>query len=126
MPTLEAVSAVSRLTVFPLHGLMVAYTTQSSDQRGLGDVAIVGVVEPADASGEHLWRLAASMFTREPGNQAAARWLLTQCSRARMCRAPDQRDLPGAKWSCEIDRTVRLDSLFANHDIVRTGRLVIE
>jgi hypothetical protein len=125
-PTLEAVRAQSRLTVFPLHGLTVAYTTQSSDPRGLGDIAVVGVVEPDDATGEHLWRLAASMFTNQPTAQAAARWLLTQCARARMCRAPDQRDLPGAKWTAELDRTVHLDTLFANHDIVRTGRLVIE
>jgi hypothetical protein len=124
--TLEAVTAVSRLTVFPLHGLIVAYTTHSSDPRGLGDVAIVGVLEPDTATGEHLWRMAGSMFTNPPTAQAAARWLLTQCTRARMCRAPDQRDLPGAKWSAELDRTVHLDSLFANHDVVRTGRIALE
>jgi hypothetical protein len=126
VPTLEAVTATSRLTVFPLHGLMVAYTTQSSDGRGLGDVAIVGVLEPDSASGEHLWRMAASMFANPPTGQAQARWILTQCTRARMCRAPSYRDLPEAKWTAELDRTFHLDALFANHDIVRTGRIVIE
>ncbi|MEU0370657.1 hypothetical protein ABZ070_10390 [Streptomyces sp. NPDC006283] len=126
MPTLEVVSAVSRLTVFPLHGLQVAYTTQSSDRRGLGDVGIVAVLEPASASGEHLWRMAESMYSNPPTGQTAARWILTQCTRARMCRAPAHRDLPEAKWTAELDRTFHLDGLFANHDIIRTGRLVIE
>ncbi|WP_328404446.1 hypothetical protein OHS70_35500 [Streptomyces sp. NBC_00390] len=125
MPTLEAVTACSRITLFPLGGLMVGYTTQSSDARGLGDIAIVGVVEPDTATGEHLWRMAATMFTNPPSTQAAARWILTQCTRARICHAPSYRDLPGAKWVGEFERTVRLDSLFANHDSVRTGRITL-
>ena len=126
MPTLEVVSAVSRLTVFPLHGLMVAYTTQSSDRRGLGDVGIVAVLEPESAPGEHLWRMAASMYTNPPTAQTQARWILTQCTRARMCRAASHRDLPETKWTAELDRTFHLDNLFANHDILRMGRIVIE
>lgn len=126
MATLEGVTACSRITLFPLHGLQVAYTTQSSDQRNLGDIAIVGVVEPEATSGDHLWRLAAGMFTNEPTTQVAARWLLTQCTRARMCRAPDHHDRHGAKWTADLTRTVQLDACFANHDVVRTGRIVIK
>ncbi|MEV4329595.1 hypothetical protein AB0K02_03500 [Streptomyces sp. NPDC049597] len=125
MPALH-VTAVSRLTVFPLHGLLVAYTTQSSDRRGLGDIAIVGVVGPDNATGDHVWRLAMSMYSNRPTGQAQARWVLTQCIRARMCRALSYRDLPEAKWTAVLTRSMRLDGLFANHDILRTGTLVIE
>ncbi|MGI5398703.1 hypothetical protein ACQEVG_04435 [Streptomyces sp. CA-135486] len=125
MATLH-VSACSRVTVFPLEGLTVAYTTQSSDSRGLGDVAVVGVVAPDSATGDHLWWLAASMYNNQPTGQAQARWILTQCTRARVAKAPSHRDLPDAKWTAALTREFRLDSLFANHDILRTGRLAIE
>lgn len=119
-------SACSRLTVFPLEGLIVAYTTQSSDSRGLGDVAIVGVTDPGNATGDHLWRLAASMYTNPPPGQTQARWILTQCTRARTVKAPAYRDLPDAKWAGALTREFRLDALFANHAILHTGRLTIE
>ncbi|WP_328677663.1 hypothetical protein OG905_25905 [Streptomyces sp. NBC_00322] len=119
-------SACSRITVFPLEGLTVAYTTQSSDSRGLGDVAVVGLIDPATASGDHLWWLAASMYTNPPSSQTQARWILTQCTRARTVRAPSYRDLPDAKWTGDLTREFRLDALFANHAILRTGRLTIE
>lgn len=125
MPTLD-ITAVSRLTVFPLHGLSVAYTTQSSDQRGLGDTAVVAVVEPHGATGDQLWHLAAGMYANPPTTQTQARWILTQCTRARMCRARLHRDLPTARWTATLTRTVHLDALFANHDILRTGTLTIE
>lgn len=126
MPTLEAVTAISRLTVFPLHGLMVAYTTQHSDSRGIGDVAVVGILEPENTPGDRLWQLAASMFTNTPSGEAQAKWILTQCLRARMCRAPSYRDLPDAKWTAELSRTFVLSGMFANHDLLRTGQLVIQ
>ncbi|NUK07552.1 hypothetical protein HRW18_05890 [Streptomyces lunaelactis] len=104
-------SARSRLTVFHLEGLTVAYTTQSSDSRGLGDIAIVTVVAPDSSTGDHLWRLAASMFTNPPPGQTQARWILTQCTRARAVKAPTYRDLPDAYWphagvALEIDSRV--------------------
>ncbi|MCP3818140.1 hypothetical protein NLX86_08440 [Streptomyces sp. A3M-1-3] len=116
----------SRVTVFPLEGLTVAYTTQSSDARGLGDVAVVGVIAPDTATGDHLWRLAASMFTNPPPGQAQARWILTQCSRARTVKAPAHQDLPDAKWSAPLGREFGLDALFANHMVLRTGRFAFE
>ncbi|MFI1397732.1 hypothetical protein [Streptomyces sp. NPDC020681] len=119
-------SACSRVTVFPLECLTVAYTTQSSDSRGLGDVAVVGVVEPDDATGDHLWRLAAGMYANPPTGQTQARWILTQCTRARVVNAPAYRDLPDANWTGSLTRELHLDSLFANHAILRTGRLTIE
>jgi hypothetical protein len=66
------------------------------------------------------------MFANEPSNQAAARWILTQCTRARICRAPSHRDLPVTKWSGRFDRIVRLDALYASHETMRTGRITIE
>lgn len=123
MPAL--LSARSRLTVFPLEGLTVAYTTQSSDSRSLGDIAVVGVTEPDTATGEHLWRLAASMYNNPPTSQTQARWILTQCTRARTVKAPTYRDLPDAEWTGDLNREFHLDGLFANHAILRTGRLTI-
>ncbi|TQK44825.1 hypothetical protein FBY35_6352 [Streptomyces sp. SLBN-118] len=117
--------ARSRLTVFPLEHLTVAYTTQSSDRRGLGDIAVVGVVEPEGATGEHLWRLAASMYANPPTGQVQARWILTQCTRARIVKAPAYRDLTNAEWTGDLTREFRLDDLFANHTVLCTGRLTI-
>ncbi|WP_406001111.1 hypothetical protein [Streptomyces sp. NBC_00829] len=114
------------MTVFPLECLTVAYTTQSSDSRGLGDVAIVGVIDPDVATGDHLWRLAATMYTNPPTSQTQARWILTQCNRARTVNAPAYRDLPDAKWTGDLTREFHLDALFANHTSLRTGRLTIE
>ena len=119
-------SARSRITVFPLEGLTVAYTTQSSDSRGLGDVAIVGVVDPGTATGDHVWRRAASMYTNPPSSQTQARWILTQCTRARTVKAPSYLDLPDSKWTGDLTRAFHLDALFANHAILRTGRLTID
>ncbi|WP_406730831.1 hypothetical protein [Streptomyces sp. NBC_01794] len=126
MASLVVLSAVSRLTVFPLEEFRVAYTSRSSDERGLGDIAILGVIQPEGASGDMLWRLAASMYTNPPSRQVQARWLLTQSTRARMCRAACHEDLPGAAWTGEFDRVVVLDSTFANHDALRTGRITVE
>ncbi|MFI2368385.1 hypothetical protein [Streptomyces sp. NPDC018833] len=72
-----------------------------------------------------MWRLAAGMYANTPTDQAQARWILTQCTRARMCRSPSYRDLPDTPWTAQLTRTVPLDELFANHDVLRTGRLVI-
>ena len=119
-------SARSRLTVFPLEDLTVAYTTQSSDSRGLGDIAVVGVVEPDNATGDHLWRLAASMYANPPTGQVQARWILTQCTRARIAKAPSHRDLPDARWTGVLSREFRLDALYANHATLLTGRLSVK
>ncbi|MGC5342245.1 hypothetical protein ACPXCE_09135 [Streptomyces sp. DT24] len=121
----QRVTGRSRITLFPLDGLTVAYTTRSSDSRGLGDVAIIGVTAPEGATGVHLWRLAAGMYTNPPPAQTQARWLLTQCGRARMVRADDHHDLPDTRWTGELDRAFPLDALFANHTSLRTGRLVL-
>ncbi|MGW7363611.1 hypothetical protein ACWGI8_09315 [Streptomyces sp. NPDC054841] len=121
-------SGRSRVTLFPLEGLSVAYTTQSSDERGLGDIAIVAVTAPhadAKAAGNALWALARSMYANEPTKQQQARWILTQASRARMVSAPSYRDLPDAEWTAELDRPFALDGLFANHDMLITGRLTL-
>lgn len=45
---------------------------------------------------------------------------------ARTERAPTCRELPDAKWTGDLNRTLHLDTLFANHAILRTGRLTIE
>ncbi|MGW6459744.1 hypothetical protein ACWF94_28090 [Streptomyces sp. NPDC055078] len=126
-----------RLTIFPLEGLTVAYTTQSGDARGLGDIAIVAVTGPdtvtgpdsatgqGTATGDQLWRLAASMYAQVPSGQTQARWILTQCARARMVRAAAYRELADAPWSADLDREFRLDDLFANHTVLRTGSLAL-
>lgn len=117
---IEKIKGRTRVTLFPLEGLTVAYTTQSSDPRGLGDVAVVAVT--GTARGDDLWDLARSMWGRIANGQEQARWILTQAARARMVRCAAYTDLPDAEWSAELDRTFRLDGLFANHEILRTGR----
>ncbi|MCQ9185064.1 hypothetical protein KMT30_39755 [Streptomyces sp. IBSBF 2953] len=114
-------TASSRITVFPLHHLIVAYTTRSSDARGLGDVGIVAVVgEQAD--GDELWRLARDLGGRTQAPDQA-RWILTQASRARVVKA--YTDLPYAKWTARILRRFPLDALFANHEVLMTGRMTL-
>jgi hypothetical protein len=107
--------------VISCRGLTVAYTTQSSDQRCLGDIGLVTVVD-ASGDGEELWRLAYDLGGHQQ-RQAQARWILTQASRARTVNA--YTDLPGATWTAYIRRRFELDSLFANHDVLMTGRMVL-
>ncbi|MGW7364426.1 hypothetical protein ACWGI8_13610 [Streptomyces sp. NPDC054841] len=115
----------TRVTLFPLEGLTVAYTTRSSDRRGLGDITVVAVTDPDTATGDHLWRLAQSMYANPPTSQQQARWILTQATRARMVKAPAYQDLRDAQWSADLNRSFRLHDLFANHAILTTGRLTL-
>lgn len=119
MPPTE-LTATSRVTVFPLENLTVAYTTQSSDERGLGDVGLVTVVDGQGSDGEELWRLARELGGRTAGGDQA-RWILTQASRARMVRG--HTDLRDAMWTAYICRRFKLEALFANHDVLMTGRI---
>ncbi|MFE9440976.1 hypothetical protein ACFYO2_18640 [Streptomyces sp. NPDC006602] len=119
--SLTELTATSRVTVFPLEGLSVAYTTQSSDERCLGDIGLVTVVDTR-RDGEELWRLACDLGGHQQ-RHAQARWILTQASRARTVTA--YTDLPGATWTAYIRRRFELDSLFANHDVLLTGRMVL-
>jgi hypothetical protein len=121
---LTELTATSRVTVFPLERLTVAYTTQSSDLRGLGDIGLVTVVHEDDDErgryGDELWQLARDLGGRTTdGDQA--RWILTQASRARMVSA--YANLPDATWTAYIRRRCTLDALFANHDVLMTGRI---
>ncbi|MDQ0961526.1 hypothetical protein QFZ66_005404 [Streptomyces sp. B4I13] len=117
--SLTELTATSRVTVFPLEELTVAYTTHSSDSRGLGDIGLVTVVDE-QSDGEELWRLARDLGGRTQVPDQA-RWILTQASRARVVTA--YADLPDAKWTAHIRRRVVLDTLFANHEILMTGRI---
>ncbi|XUL88406.1 hypothetical protein ACQ86D_18540 [Streptomyces galilaeus] len=119
--SLPELTGMSRVTVFPLEALTLAYTTQSSDQRGLGDIGLVAVVDVL-SDGEELWRLAHDLSGRTNGPDQA-RWILTQASRARVVAA--YTDLPRATWTASIRRRIDLDSLFANHDILLTGRIAL-
>lgn len=119
--TFTALTATSRVTLFPLEDLSVAYTTQSSDQRGLGDIGLVAVVDEY-SDGEELWWLARDLGGRTAdGDQA--RWILTQASRARMIKT--YADLPNTTWTAYIRRRLELDTLFANHDVLLTGRIAL-
>lgn len=120
MPLTE-LTATSRVTVFPLEALTVAYTTQSADQRGLGDIGLVTVVDE-HSDGDALWRLALDLGSRT-ADQDQARWILTQASRARMVNA--HAELPHATWTAYIRRRLELDALFANHDVLMTGRIAL-
>ncbi|MGH1553252.1 hypothetical protein ACRAWF_18650 [Streptomyces sp. L7] len=74
--SLTELTGMSRVTVFPLEALTLAYTTQSSDRRGLGDIGLVAVVDVL-SDGEELWRLAHDLSGRTNGPDQA-RWILTQ------------------------------------------------
>ncbi|WP_262061020.1 hypothetical protein [Streptomyces sp. STR69] len=125
---LTVLTATSRVTVFPLEGLTVAYTTQSSDERELGDIGLVTAVgreegrEGGEDDADPLWRLAHDLGGRTKGEDQA-RWIITQASRARMVRA--YTDLPHAKWTAHINRRFELDALFANHEVLMTGRIAL-
>ncbi|MFI7297004.1 hypothetical protein [Streptomyces sp. NPDC050121] len=119
--SLTELTATSRVTVFPLDNLTVAYTTHSSDTRGLGDIGLVAVVDE-QADGEELWRLARDLGGR-PHSSDQARWILTQASRARVVAA--YTNLPDAKWTANVRRRFELDALFANHEVLMTGRITL-
>ncbi|MFF2211405.1 hypothetical protein [Streptomyces antibioticus] len=116
---LTELRGVGRVTVFPLEDLTVAYTTRSGDGRGLGEVGVVGVVG-GRGDGEELWRLAQGLGGRGHG-QEAARWILVQASRARVVAAFT--DLRDVTWTAYVRRRFVLDALFANHEVLVTGRM---
>ncbi|WP_327315342.1 hypothetical protein [Streptomyces sp. NBC_01235] len=120
--SLTELTATSRVTVFPLDNLTVAYTTHSSDARGLGDIGLVTVVDE-QTNGDELWRLARDLGGRPQGSDQA-RWILTQASRARAVAA--YTNLADAKWTAHIRRRFELDALFANHEVLMTGRITLE
>ncbi|WP_217566684.1 hypothetical protein [Streptomyces sp. GbtcB7] len=120
MPLTE-LTATSRVTVFPLESLTIAYTTQSSDERCLGDIGLVTVVDE-QGDGDELWRLARDLGGRNSGGEQA-RWILTQASRARTVAS--YRNLLAATWTAYIRRRFELDALFANHDVLMTGRIAL-
>ncbi|WP_407077582.1 hypothetical protein [Streptomyces sp. SCSIO 30461] len=124
MPTTQ-LKARSRVTLFPLEDLTVAYTTQSGDPRGLGDIAVIAVTGSDSARGDDLWILARSMWGRVSNGQEQARWILTQAVRARLVGCDAYADLPDAEWAADLDRTVRLEGLFANHETLCTGRFLL-
>ncbi|MGY4740885.1 hypothetical protein [Streptomyces sp. ATMOS53] len=119
--SLTELTATSRVTVFPLDNLTVAYTTHSSDTRGLGDIGLVTVVDE-QTDGNELWQLAYDLGGR-PQVSDQARWILTQASRARTVAA--YTNLPDAKWTAHIHRRHELDTLFANHELLMTGRITL-
>ncbi|MFD8213057.1 hypothetical protein ACFV2U_04830 [Streptomyces sp. NPDC059697] len=119
--SLTELTATSRVTVFPLEHLTVAYTTQSSDKRGLGDIGLVSVVDE-QSDGDELWRLARDLGGRTNGGDQA-RWILTQASRARMVAT--YKNLPDTTWTAYVRRRFELDALFTNHDVLMTGRMAL-
>ncbi|MEY9991633.1 hypothetical protein ABIE67_003665 [Streptomyces sp. V4I8] len=120
MPLTE-LTATGRVTLFPLEGLPVAYTTQSSDERGLGDIGLVTIVDE-HSDGEELWQLARDLGGRNNG-QDQARWILTQAGRARMVRSSANGDLEDVTWTAHVRRHLELDTLYANHEVLMTGRI---
>ena len=120
MPLTE-LTATGRVTLFPLEGLSVAYTTQSSDERCLGEIGLVAVVDE-HSDGEELWHLARNLGGRNYG-QDQARWILTQAGRARMVKSSAYGDLAGITWTAHVRRRLQLDTLYANHEVLMTGRI---
>lgn len=117
MPT--HLTATSRITLFPLDTLSLAYTTHSSDTRGLGDVGLVAVLHDELSEGEELWKLAEQLGGRN-SRQDQARWILTQACRARVVSSGEQ---PCAAWVAVVGRRYELGALFANHEVLVTGRM---
>lgn len=90
-----------------------------SDRCCLGDIGIVTVVDQ-HSDGDELWQLARDFSGRSAAGDQA-RWIPTQARRARVVSA--HTDLRNATWTAHIRRLFVLDSLFANHDFLMTGRI---
>ncbi|MFI1165305.1 hypothetical protein ACH4UM_17245 [Streptomyces sp. NPDC020801] len=118
--SLTELSATSRVTLFPLESVTIAYTTQSGDQRCLGEIGLVAVAD-GRSDGDELWRLARDLGRRFTEDDQA-RWILTQASRARIVKSDD---LPNAVWTAYIRRCFPLSALFANHEVLMTGRIEV-
>lgn len=119
MPPTE-LRASSRVTLFSLDRLPVAYTTRSTDERELGDIGLVAVVD-ANSNGDELWRLSRDLGGRSTPEEQA-RWILTQAVRARIVNSGD---VGSVKWTAHISRRFELGMLFANHEVLTTGRITL-
>ncbi|WP_338683706.1 hypothetical protein QD712_24990 [Streptomyces acidiscabies] len=119
MPT--HLTATSRITLFPLDTLSLAYTTHSSDPRCLGDIGVVAVLHDEQSTGDELWKLAQQLGGRSNPHEQA-RWILTQAFRARLAGVGNR---PGTVWTAVVGRRHELGSLFANHEVLVTGRMAL-
>ncbi|MGW2226636.1 hypothetical protein [Streptomyces formicae] len=109
--------ATSRVTRFELEGVPVAYTTQSSDGRCLGDIGIVAVVGDS-GDGAELWRMAQEFSGAHCSVREHARWILTQATRARIVAEPVMES-----WVAQLTRRIDIGMLYANHEVLETGRI---
>lgn len=115
---LETLSSTSRVTRFQIDAIECAYTTYSSDSRGLGDIGIIGPVSPdAAETGSVMWQLATRYCSERAQIWNHAEWIITQARRVAILQAPAV--MP---WTVHIGRTHAMGTLYANHETLKTGR----
>ncbi|MFH9606888.1 hypothetical protein [Streptomyces sp. NPDC017448] len=117
----------SRVTVFPLGDVSLAYTSWSSDSRGIGDVGIVALLlveeEEEEQPEGQVWKVIERLWGRRAPEREVAEWLLMQALRCRVVHSARYRDLPDAEWTAELSRQVHLGRVFTNHEVLATGSL---
>lgn len=115
---LETLSSTSRVTRFQIDAIECAYTTYSSDSRGLGDIGIIGPVSADETeTGGLLWQLAVRYCSERAQIWNHAEWIITQARRVAILQAPAV--MP---WTAHVGRTHAIGTLYANHETLKTAR----
>lgn len=113
-----------RVTVFHMFGEVFAYTTQSENPLTIGEVGIIGVLDPS-TSPRLLWHLAEAHCRERDQTGDHARWIVNQATRARVIGSGRLDDLRKAEWKFSPDQRYHFGRLYSNHETLRTGRLEV-
>ncbi|WP_328426072.1 hypothetical protein [Streptomyces sp. NBC_00443] len=122
MATAEAAKGRGRVTVFSMFGPVFGYASSLVDGRR---VAYVGPVTP----GMHwrkVWLMADRCCRQTEGEDAKARWIISQANRALTCGSGVVVRLPDAEWEMEAGGwQVDFNPDWCHQDSLATGPLSI-
>ncbi|MFE5710496.1 hypothetical protein ACFQ7J_06675 [Streptomyces sp. NPDC056501] len=121
---MTATASSDRVTVFHMFGEVFAYTTRSESPLMIGEVGIIGVLDP-NTSPRLLWHLAEAYCRERDQTGDHARWLVNQATRARVVGSGRLGDLRKSEWKFSADKRYHFGRLYSNHMILRTGLLEV-
>ncbi|QEU78017.1 hypothetical protein CP968_06745 [Streptomyces subrutilus] len=124
MPVDDTLSGQSRVTVFRMFGTVFGYATHSLDDRGIGEVAVVGPLTPGVEWGR-LWQMARTMCRPNTGDDEHAHWIMAQANRALTCGSDVVVKFAAATWKLQRGKRANLGG-YCHRDHLWTGAMTVE
>jgi len=125
MPHADGAEGRTRTCVFALFGTVFGYATHHLDDRGLGEIGIVGPLTPG-VDPSRLWQLASRMNKESATETAKGMWIMLQAHRALVCGDLIAR-WDKASWKLAPGgRRIDFGGLYCNRYELWTGDLTVE